>query len=396
VVKYISVPEDSVKFTAGADKLVVALPHEGALLRYRLDNFEREGMSTALPFRGKIHAVCMGSASAGPLLVYTGETGPGIPRAGVFFLNPETFKETESRFDAMRAGAGGQGLTMVETQTEFRASPDGKLFAAWRANTIPTGIQILAVGGREVTGRYEHAHAGYLLPGADGRTLFTGIGLHGMDSLKPLSKDAGRRHAVLPAASGIFYVRLIVNPGAGRTDVQVALLGDDRTLIELVDVDGMGPGPSKPGGYGGPPPDPFGLSDIDRWRFGPDKRFHFLPEAKLIVVIPPTNDRLVLYPFDAEAALERSGRDYLVVTSQPPVSARKGSAYEYAIQVRSRRGGVKYKLEAGPTGMTVSAAGKLTWEVPTGFVEAQTNVIASVTDGGGQERFHSFTVSVRP
>src|SRR5207247_11430513 len=125
-------------------------------------------------------------------------------------------------------------------------------------------------------------------------------------------------------------------------------------------------------------------------------RFYVLPEAKLIVVIPASNDRLLLYPFDIEEALEKSGRDYLVTTSQPPPVAKKGTVYSYAIRVRSKKGGIKYKLEASPTGMVLSPNGTITWEVPTGFVEAQTNVIVSITDASGQERFHSFTLAVRP
>lgn len=40
------------------------------------------------------------------------------------------------------------------------------------------------------------------------------------------------------------------------------------------------------------------------------------------------------------------------------------------------------------------AAGKLTWAVPAAFNEAETSVIISVADGGGQERFQTFTIRV--
>ena len=78
----------------------------------------------------------------------------------------------------------------------------------------------------------------------------------------------------------------------------------------------------------------------------------------------------------------------------PPRAATKGGTFTYPIAVRSKKGGVKFKWEASPTGMTLSKDGVVTWAVPTGFVEAQTNVIVSITDAGGQERFHSFTLNV--
>src|SRR5262245_16903314 len=56
----------------------------------------------------------------------------------------------------------------------------------------------------------------------------------------------------------------------------------------------------------------------DRTQFGPWKRVFFIPRAKLIVLFPEGNDRLELYPFDVESALEKSGLDYLLVSSRPP------------------------------------------------------------------------------
>jgi hypothetical protein len=389
VVKYLSVPDDHLKFTAGRDKLIVALPGQGVLLRYNLNTFEREQLVSSLPFRGRIDNVCMGCASGGPLLVEASEEGNGpFRRKSIHFLDIATFKEIEARLDPQHFGAG-MGL---DFQGEYRASPDGKFFTMWRTNVSPQGIQTLIVGQHEITGKYEHSDAGYLAPGADGRTLFTAYGLYSLQQLRPLQDDASRRQSVLPAASGNYYVRFA--PGESNTTVEVLMAGDEQPLVELHDIDGLAKG--KPQGPGYYVPDPLGLGNQGRTPFGTDKRFFFLPESKLIVVIPAAADRLLLHPFDVEEALEKSGRNYLVVTSQPPLAATKGTTYTYALKVRSKRGGLKYKLEAAPTGMTLSPGGTVSWEVPTGFVEAQTNVLISITDASGQERFHSFTLDVRP
>jgi hypothetical protein len=63
-----------------------------------------------------------------------------------------------------------------------------------------------------------------------------------------------------------------------------------------------------------------------------------------------------------------------------------------AIAVKSKKGGVKYRLEAGPKGMSVAADGKVTWKAPAeGGTE---DVILSVSDATGQEIFHTFKVFV--
>jgi hypothetical protein len=69
----------------------------------------------------------------------------------------------------------------------------------------------------------------------------------------------------------------------------------------------------------------------------------FVPDAKLIAVVPPSRDRIVLHRFDVEAALDRAEIDYLFVTSRPPVDA-PGKSFSYPVVVKSKKGGVKMKL----------------------------------------------------
>jgi hypothetical protein len=128
---------------------------------------------------------------------------------------------------------------------------------------------------------------------------------------------------------------------------------------------------------------------------GADKRILFLPEAKLIITIPARNDKMVLHRFDVEEALEKSGIDYLYVTSQAPLTAKKGDTYSYQLAVKSKKGGLKYKVESGPKGMTISDAGRITWSVPPDPEEKESSVIVSIRDATGQEVFHTFTVSIK-
>ncbi len=114
----------------------------------------------------------------------------------------------------------------------------------------------------------------------------------------------------------------------------------------------------------------------------------------MIAVLPPSNDQVVLHKFDADAALEKSGEDYLLVTSRPPREAKAGATFAYPIQVKSKQGGVTYKLDSGPKGMTVSAEGVVSWAVSADTPAGAHEVILTVRDKAGQEVFHTFAVMV--
>ena len=128
----------------------------------------------------------------------------------------------------------------------------------------------------------------------------------------------------------------------------------------------------------------------DRNFFGPWKRIFFIPKANLVVVFPESSDRLELHRFDVDEALKKSGRDFLLVTSRPPLTARRGAAFAYPVGVKSSKGGVKFRLASGPEGMTVSPTGAVAWEVPADAKGTTAEVILTITDASGQEVFHTF------
>jgi hypothetical protein len=123
-----------------------------------------------------------------------------------------------------------------------------------------------------------------------------------------------------------------------------------------------------------------------------DQRVHLIPEAKLAVLLPAEDDRLVLQRYDVYAALEKSEAHYLFMTSQPPLSVRKGQTYTYPLAVRASKGGVKFFLKSGPQGMSVSEQGLVTWAVPAEFDESEVEAVLSVSDAGGQKVSQAFTL----
>ena len=118
-----------------------------------------------------------------------------------------------------------------------------------------------------------------------------------------------------------------------------------------------------------------------------------IPEAKLLITVPVTNDKLALHKLDVDKALEKASTDYLFVQSLAPDSALKGKAYSYQVVAKSRQGGLTYKLDSAPMGMEVSKDGQISWNVPADFKDAVTTVVLNVATNRAR---NSSTASLWP
>jgi hypothetical protein len=364
IVKYLPAGDDNIKFAAGMEKLLVALPDKNVIQRWDLTNFERE-VAAPLPAQGTVNALYMGSASAGPLLVGLGNNDPRAGSSTALFLDPRTLKSVAYRWSKEPLNSFTSRLA--------RLSPDGTVIA-WHEGVggEPHALKCAVLTGGTGNGAAVWPAAASLgVPGPDDRTLFTAAGLFNTELKKTSSTLGG---SFLPATSGPYFL------GLEKDALSFYLAGNDRPVAKLPGVEGV----CEEGiAYGS-----------SRDTINHDRRIHFIPDARLVIGIPTTNDRLVLYRFDPEQALEKSGIDYLLVTSQPPLTASKGRAYAYTLRIKSKKGGVKCKLESGPAGMKVTPDGKLTWEVPRDFADAEVAVILTVSDATGQEIFHNFTLTL--
>jgi len=260
-----------------------------------------------------------------------------------------------------QAGMPGNAAELV------RASPDGTLFGM-RTSMGSEGhdMALITLYGNQAQVRNGGMGASLMLPSPDARAIYTSEGVF-----------TTRLDKVYPTAGERFGI-----PGENANltgSVAFLLPGQYRPFATLRDVEGVA---HENLAYGGNPAN----------KMHHDKRVHLIPDAKLLVTIPSTNDRLVLRRFDLDDLLAKSGVDYLLVTSQPPAAFKPGATYSYPVAVKSKKGGVKYKLESGPDGMKVAADGKLTWKVPAGFAAAEVDVILTVADSSGQEIFQTFKV----
>jgi len=187
----------------------------------------------------------------------------------------------------------------------------------------------------------------------------------------------------LLTVSGQYYLRLIPSQQSrSRRDTspqkgvaKLYLFGDNRPIVSISDLT-MPPSNS---GY---------------FPYNAGKNLLFIPDAKVIVSASSTLDSLVLKRFDIKEALAESGIDYLVVTSSAPNKAKLGQPYSYQLETLSKKGGLKYKLDSAPPGMTVSGKGKVTWTPPKTIESDQQKVIVTVSDATGQEMFHTFSIEI--
>jgi hypothetical protein len=389
VARYLAIAEDNVKIAAGMDKLMVALPTNNVLQRWSLLTGEREA-SVPMPVAGTLHGMCMGSASNGPLLMQFNGNERFAGASGVL-IDPATLKEVTPVWEQNR---GMPSFTMFLT----RVSADGRTFAMHDGvGGEPHALKCVALKGDSASLHEVWPAGGSLaIPTSDGRYLCTTTGVFTPEFLQVMPRNNGARNIGpwVPARQGPYLLHFELanddQPGKqprpqpaapGEGDLVFHLPGDERPLARLTGIEGVTP---ERIGYG---------QSQDKIEY--DKRIHFIAAAKVVVAIPPTDNKLIVYRFDIDQALEKSDVDFLVVTSQAPPTAGKGQLYQYQLAVKSKRGGVKYKLESGPNGMRIDGKGLLSWQVPPNAPGGQTDVIITVSDATGQELFHTCQVGVQ-
>jgi hypothetical protein len=348
IVRYIPLTDEQVVYAAGLKKIVIGVTAKGILERWDINTGQKE-IVRPMPDLANVTSVIMGSASHNHV----------VANAIVFDL--QTLKPM------------GVKTPRGAPTSSNPVSADGMVFGAWKTNQSPDESISFVFEAGELK-RYEEGGLKHVVPGPDGRWVCTGKGVR-TQQLKSWGGGVASAGYCLPATEGKFVLSIGSAEGAKGGNISLYLLDHDYPLVKDVGFTHS-----------------VHFDGWDRTTFGPWKRIFFIPRAELFVIFPESNDRLELHHFDLDGALENSGLDYLLVTSQPPTTVERGAEFKYQILVKSRVGDVKFHLSSGPEGMEVSPAGLLKWQVPAGATEMTTDVIISVTDGSGQELFHTFSL----
>jgi hypothetical protein len=371
---YIPLGSADTLVAGGADKLVLVARDKNVIQRWKIDPPEKE-LTVALVV-SQVDAAVMGHASQGPLLLMT--------RSGPQFFSLQTLKPA----DVSYAGGNGTGDWRPPSDNGMlvNASADGQSFAGWYRGLSPSGLRLMRVQGANAVSRYEHDGAGTLIPSWDGSLVFTSNGIFSSD-LKPVNAEQFRQKVCIPAyRPGYFLTVSSVDPSRQgpnsgvkpATTLSLYTTADRSLLVTLPPMteitaqrDATGPG------------------SLD-WQ----QRVFLVPQCRRLVTVADTRDQLVVRPFDLMAALDRAGIDYLFVDSLPVTVADPGRPYRYPIAAQSKKGGIRFSLDSGPAGMTISRDGVLSWQVPANAEPGPIGVIVTIEDASGQNVFHTFNVQV--
>ncbi len=194
VAAQVPLASDDVLVAAGAEAFFLVYPALRIIHRWNLQLLALD-RTAALPIRGEVKAVALGAGSAGPMLLrwVQSQSGGTFSRMDFSFVDPESlkvlacpsFREGSEnaqqdqpgevpelgvlRLARYSASSGGD-------QVNLRVSPRGDVFSFWQSGVSPEGFCTLALRGRMARAFQRHAGFGHLIPGQDGRTVFTGRG----------------------------------------------------------------------------------------------------------------------------------------------------------------------------------------------------------------------------
>jgi uncharacterized protein (TIGR03067 family) len=366
---FIPLFEDNVKMAAGEHKLILVYPDKGMIERYSLASREKE-QAEPINAKYKIQFLAMGSASQGPLLVSASNDPSGYD---LFFVDVNTLRPMNYEWIGRKAVHAG-------TKEPLRASANGKVFSVYHTDGSPQEIQTMVLEGNRVKINYGSGVLGHGDPSPDGKFLYTARGVYSQQ-VQALGQANQFNPYLIPSVQGPYYLSIDMNKvgitSTAKLALGVHLAGASQPLATLP---GLGL--------------PEGMSGWDRDAFQSDRRFHFIPDARLLIIIPSTNDKLVLHKLDMDKVLEKSGTDYLFVSSRPVESVGKTGAYRYQVAAKSSKGGLTYKLEAAPKGMEISKDGLITWTVPADFKDADALVILNIGDSLGKQVMQTFNVTI--
>ena len=364
IVREIELPTEDVLFACGRDKLMLVLPGQGLIQRWSLRTFQRE-LTDKVPGTAPVKLVRMGCASDGPLALFAG--------GEVFFYDVQ--RMGPMKVTGKGLGSGYQGWFQLQV------SADGKTFVGWTPGITGQSYGVLRLNDGKATvqstpdGPSFNGH--WAMPAADGSLLFRyGPGVYDRD-LRPLAPDGFKGATLLPAEGPRFFLA-VREQNRDHDRVSVCTNADRRILFTVPDVGRM-----------------TRSSLNSQWgHFNGEPRARYLPSANVLVILPDSNDRVVVHPFNLMQELNDSGQQYLFVLSEPRTLAAAGQEYVYAIDAKSKAGRVGFALEKGPEGMRLSPDGTLRWRAPAAAAGKSFDVIVTVRDSAGKEITHAFAVKV--
>ncbi len=368
VVKRIEVV-GTVTYAVGVNKLVIVSSSDMAAQVWSLKSFEHVGVHKLPVDPDAFGPASLGTLSNGPLWI------------GKNAIDLATFKRL-----AWEPIPGGLSL-------ETRWSQNGNIFSTWTPGSF-SSPKVFRVQARQAFRVFTSPLKKYLIPDSDGRFFYSHGAIYN-ESGKVLRQDRAALQENLEyyyPASGYsdFYLGVKRMPRNGRPRNgpyrgHVYLHGLNSPLLTIK--------VSK-----NPPAKKRRNKRSRRNREEPaeelslDKQFHFFPEYRVIVEIPPPFKSLILRKTDLDTWIERADVRQLIIVSVPPALASTGTVYQYQAAARSKTGNVRWRLVSGPPGMTVSETGRVEWAIPQKPETDRVSVTLEAEDDDKQKKMHNFEV----
>ena len=374
----VAVKDDGIFYAAGTSQLLVVHPDMAAMECYALDTLKLQTTRT-LPLQGRIKVVAVGSASDGPLLISAVDNVGRPPITAL--LDLQTLKPLDDKWQHFASASQGQF-------SRARASGRGNVFAWATDDRGAQGRQLLICEGLNVKAAFLRGgnRSDDVCPDESGeRIYFTGQMVD--RQLRTVELPRGQIGAAIryPRHTGrcMCGCRVTITPNRPqlhlKSTISVCLPGESSPLTTFDDVLFR----------------PYNGADYKRYTSLPvADQVLLIPGAHVLAIVQETKDRVVLRRFDLDRALQAWGKEYLFTMSTPPRYVRAGEDFEYRIDAKSSKPPIKYRLDSGPEGMTLSPEGLMRWPVrpaPKGVA----TVIVSVEDASGKSVFHTFDLVVR-
>lgn len=384
IVKTIPLETEDALIAAGADDFLIADRSKMMLERWSFNSFEKEA-EAPLPEQSILHAMSLGFASRGPLLLSVEYRIDNRRSHTLQFMSLETLQH-----DPEIAAASFKNLQSLEEMV-LRASGDGKVFGILSPeyNGDILGVINLNLKPRETYFRKidkEHSRysaSRYAMPNADGSVVQTDAGLYSLQ-LFPRNMSPHRELHLVPSTHPNYFVTYPLT--SSSVDVYLTETGESISPLKVGPLGNISDIFRRTRDN----PNPRKLKDL----LPMEKRVHYIPQADQVVTVPYTDDGLRIVPFSLTNELRKSNKPYLFASSVAPHSCFRELKLDYQLEVESSSQSITYELSAGPKGMTLSETGRLEWQVPETFEDKFVYVILTLNSADKQTAFQAFRMYV--
>jgi len=312
----IRIGADNIRFACGREVVIVALPEQRILQSYNLKTRERV-KSAPFPSANPLKDLRMGNDSTGQLYAQFG--------ADLIAIDAATLLPMKLRGPALPIGHN----------MEYRVSADGSTVTTWDPGISPSSFHIATVrnGGVSLLKSPEGFSMGNrrFTPTANRSLILYETQVYNSGA-KAIDSTLKGYDNFIPTADPRFIIA--VHEGEQkRSDLAICAATDRRVLVKFQGVSNVG----DTAGY-------------DRGRCGivqglpgaGEPRIVYRPDAKMLALIPLTNDRIELLPANLTGTAPGAANAALAVISVPPAEIGVGE-----------RGGSSFRLPRPTTGEEV-------------------------------------------